>query len=112
MTNLHKLELTAGVVTFLIAIYLMSLEPTAGIIYGLPATLTAYGAYRHATTRARWAHFMVGIGALGILGAFVFCLLILTFKRLDDPWTFLNFALAISGLVTVVVSVFTHFEAD
>lgn len=110
MTNLRKLEIAAGVVTFLIAIYLMFLTPAIGIIYGPPATLTMYGAYRHATTRARWAHFLIGIGALGILGAFVFLLLIVAFKRLDDPWTLLNFALAISGLVTVVVSVFTHSE--
>ena len=108
MTPLRKLELGAGVMTFLIAIYLMRLTPDIGIIYGLPGALTGIGAYFHSRRRGQLAHFVLGVGVLGLLGVFVFLFLIVAFKRIDELWTFLNFALVISGLVTVFASWWTH----
>ena len=108
MTNLRRLELGAGVTTFLIGLYLMRLTPDVGILFGLPSALTAIGAYFHSTQRVAWAHFLIGVGVLAIVGVFVFLFLIVAFKRVDDLWTFLNLILVISGLVTVFASVWTH----
>jgi uncharacterized membrane protein (UPF0136 family) len=79
------------------------------IIYALPGSLVAVGAYFHATNHRQWGLLMVIVSSLFLVVVFVLLVLAPAFYT-PNLLLRLNLSLAAVAIVTTTVSIVAHFR--
>ncbi len=130
MANLRKLELSCGLATSVVAIFLsafvLKFDWDASLIvekqflvlrelsivillFMIPGALVGVGSYAHAAKRRAWAQLVVALGCASVLASFLFLFVILPFDRIT-AWSGLNLLFILLAVMTLVFSLMTRKE--